>query len=182
MDKLEGCWLQRVLQADNQPECCPSVHTVHQCQKLSPRTEYGKQRRMERWLSQQRASYEHLSQELTQQPDMVVYACDPSAESWRQVNPLGLLATSLVQFVSTRLGVSNTKMESKGRRHPILTSGLHVHVKPTPMHTYMNTVYTHHIYMYVYMHAHIQVKSFHFKSLKDRLDFVRQSVHTSASF
>lgn len=68
MDKLEGHWLQRVLQVDNQAESCPSVHIVHQCQTLSPRTDYGtaQQRRVERRLSQQSASYEYLFQELAQ--------------------------------------------------------------------------------------------------------------------
>lgn len=68
MDKLEGHWLQRVLQVDNQAESCPSVHIVHQCQTLSPRTDYdtAQPRRVERRLSQQSTSYEYLSQELAQ--------------------------------------------------------------------------------------------------------------------
>lgn len=89
MDKLEGCWLQRVLQADNQPECCPSLTNARNS-RLGQNT--AQQRRMERWLSQQRASYEHPSQELTQQPDMVVYACDPRAgelETGKSLGPAG---------------------------------------------------------------------------------------------
>lgn len=151
MDKLEGCWLQRVLQANIQPECCPSVQTVHQCQKLSPRTEYGTAEKAE---SAECFLWAHISGAHTNSQTWWHKPVIPELDCWRQVNPWGCWPTSRVKSVSTGLGVSNTKIESKRRRHPVLTTGFtctwnlhpcidtqmqYIHITFTCMCTYMYT-------------------------------------------
>lgn len=60
LDELEGCWQQRVLQADIQPKRCPSTPGSHPGQVMA------QQRGLERWLSLQGALYEFRTQALTQ--------------------------------------------------------------------------------------------------------------------